>query len=245
MADPRLEIIGRRLAHVGKIVAVSSGKGGVGKSVIATTLALSLNRRGFRVGLLDLDFTSPSTHLILGVKDLRPVEEKGIIPPTAHGLRYMSIVYYAVDQPAPLRGVDISNAIIELLAITQWGKLDYLVIDMPPGISDAALDMIRLIRNVNFLLVTTPSIVAFETVRKLIALLQKLKVPVVGVVENMVMNPSSCIREKVEKLGVHCLGTINYDRELEQTLGNVEELLKTRFAEAIDAITSKVEQRSS
>jgi ATP-binding protein involved in chromosome partitioning len=116
---------------------------------------------------------------------------------------------------------------------------------MPPGISDAALDMIRLIRNVNFLLVTTPSIAAFETVRKLIALLQKLKVPVVGVVENMVMNPSSSAREKVEKLGVHCLGTINYDRELEQTLGNVEELLKTRFAEAIDAITSKVEQRSS
>lgn len=242
MTDPRLEVIGRRLADVGKIVAVSSGKGGVGKSVIATTLALSLNRRGFRVGLLDLDFTSPSTHLILGVEDLRPIEEKGIIPPTAHGLRYMSIVYYAVDQPAPLRGVDISNAIIELLAVIQWGDLDYLVVDMPPGISDAALDMIRLIRNVKFLLVTTPSVVAFETVRKLIALLQKLNVPVVGVIENMVMNPLSRIHENFEMLGVHCLGAINYDCELEQTLGNVDELLKTRFAKAIDVITSKVEQ---
>jgi len=119
------------------------------------------------------------------------------------------------------------------------------VIDMPPGISDAALDMIRLIRDVKFLLVATSSIVAFETVRKLIALLQKLKVPMLGVVENMVMNPSSSAREKVEKLGVRFIGAVNYDCALEHTLGNVDELLKTRFAEAIDAITSKVEQRSS
>jgi len=244
VADPRLEVIDRRLARVKKIIAVSSGKGGVGKSVVATTLALNLNQRGYKVGLFDLNFTSPSTHLILGVENLMPEEEKGIIPPLAYGLRYMSIVYYTVDHPAPLRGAEISNAIIELLAITQWGELDYLVVDMPPGISDAALDMIRLMRAVKFLLVTTPSIVAFETVRKLIAMLQSLKVPVLGVVENMAMNPSRLVREKVEKLGVHFVGVINYDEELEQTFGNVERLLRTRFAEAVRMIASNVEQRS-
>jgi ATP-binding protein involved in chromosome partitioning len=240
MADPRLEVIDRRLTGVRKIVAVSSGKGGVGKSVIATTLALSLSRRGYRVGLLDLDFTSPSTHLILGVENLRPEEKKGIIPPAAHGLEYMSIIYYTIDKPAPLRGADISNAIIELLAITQWGELDYLVVDMPPGISDAALDMIRLVKDLKFLLVTTPSIVAFETVRKLTALLQDLKVPVVGIVENMVVNPSNYIQKKVDELGVDYMGAISYDRELEQTLGNVERLLKTQFGETVSKVTSKV-----
>ncbi|MFH0848984.1 MAG: P-loop NTPase [archaeon] len=241
MADPRLEVIGHRLERVKKIVAVSGGKGGVGKSVIAATLALSLSKKGYRVGLLDLDFTSPSTHLILGAGNLKPVEEKGIIPPTVHGLRYMSIIYYALDEPAPLRGAEISNVIIELLAITQWGELDYLVVDMPPGISDAALDMIRLMRAVEFLLVTTPSIVAFETLRKLVVLLLNLKVPVVGVVENMVINPSSRIRENVEKLGVRYVGAINYDSKLEETFGRVESLLKTQFAVAIDALSSNVE----
>ncbi len=239
MADPRLEVIGRRLGGVRKIIAVSGGKGGVGKSVIATTLALDLNRRGYRVGLLDLDFTSPSTHLILGVENLKPIEEKGIVPPTAHGLKYMSIVHYAVDEPVPLRGADISNAIIELRAVTRWGNLDYLVVDLVPGISDATLDMIRLTKSVEFLLVTTQSIVAFETVRKLIALLQRLKVTIIGVVENMVENPSN-IREKVENLGVHYIGAINYDRELEQTYGDVERLLKSRFAEALSAVASNV-----
>ena len=240
MVDPRLEVIGRRLEHVKRIIAVSGGKGGVGKSATAATLALSLSKKGYRVGLLDLDFTSPSTHLILGAGNLKPVEEKGIIPFTVYGLRYMSIIYFALDEPVPLRGAEVSNAIIELLAITQWGELDYLVVDMPPGISDAALDMIRLMRAVEFLLVTTPSIIAFETLRKLVALLLNLKVPVVGVVENMVINPSSRIRENVEKLGVRYIGVINYDSELEQSFGRVESLLKTQFAAAVDAVISNM-----
>jgi ATP-binding protein involved in chromosome partitioning len=113
--------------------------------MVASALALSLKEKGFSVGLLDLDFTSPSTHVILGVEGLQPEEEYGIIPPLAHGLRYMSITYYSLDKPAPLRGADVSDAIIELLAITRWGELDHLIIDMPPGLGDATLDMIRLI----------------------------------------------------------------------------------------------------
>lgn len=230
MSDPRLEVIGLRLVGVKGIVAVTSGKGGVGKSMIATVLALALRKRGLKVGLLDLDFTSPSTHIILGIEGLQPKEEKGIIPPLAHGLRYMSIVFYAVDKPAPLRGADISNAIIEIMAITQWGELDYLVIDMPPGISDAILDTIRLIRGIRFVLVTTPSRVAFETVRKLLTLLLELKVPVMGVVENMVLRPSAYVRGQVEGLGAPYLGAIGFDQGLEEALGSVEQLMETEFA---------------
>jgi len=244
MADPRLDVIGQWLAGARQIVAVCSGKGGVGKSVIAATLALILKRRGNRVGLLDLDFTSPSTHVILGVEGLQPEEERGIIPPLAHGLRYMSIVYYAVDKPAPLRGVDVSNAIIELLAITRWGELDYLVIDMPPGIGDATLDMIRLTRGIHFLLVTTPSRVAFETVRKLLVLLQELGVPVVGVIENMVMRPSTHIRDQVEGLGAPYLGAIAFDPELEEALGDVERLMETKFADGVGCVASELEGRA-
>ena len=222
---------------------MSSGKGGVGKSVIAATLALILRRRGHRVGLLDLDLTSPATHLILGVEGLQPEEERGIIPPLAHGLSYMSIVFYAVDEPAPLRGADVSNAIIELMAITRWGELDYLVIDMPPGISDATLDMIRLTKGLSFLVVTTPSRVAFETVRKLLALLRDLEVPVIGVVENIVMKPSSRIRAQVEILGDTYLGSVTFDPRLEEALGDVERLMGTRFAKTLTQVASEAERR--
>lgn len=243
MSDPRLEIIGDRLRGVRNILAVSSGKGGVGKSVVATTLALSLGDRGHRVGLFDLDFTSPSTHVILGVGDLFPEEEKGIIPPLAHGLRYMSITYYSLDKPAPLRGADVSDAIIELLAITRWEELDYLVMDMPPGIGDATLDVLRLVEDIRFLVVTTPSKVAFETVRKLLALLGRLEVPVVGVVENMVMSPSSDIAQKVESLGQAYLGRIDFDPGLEEALGDEGRLMETKFAEAVSKMAEKVERR--
>jgi ATP-binding protein involved in chromosome partitioning len=241
MADPRVEVIDRRLAGVARIVAISSGKGGVGKSVVATALALSLGRKGKRVGLLDLDFTSPSTHLILGAEDLKPVEDRGIVPPVVHGVSYMSIVYYSADEPAPLRGSDVSDAIIELLAITRWGALDFLVIDMPPGIGDAALDVIRLIRRIEFLVVSTPSKIAYGTVRKQLELLKRLSVPVIGVVENMVMARSPYIKAKVESEGIPYLGSIAYDPELEGALGDVEKLESTEVFRSVSRIASSIQ----
>ena len=226
MSDPRLEVIGRRLEKVKHIIAVSSGKGGVGKSVVASALSLELSSRGHSVGLLDLDFTSPSTHVILGIQDVFPDEERGIIPPLVKGLRYISITFYALDRPAPLRGSEVSDAIIEVLAITRWEELDYLIIDMPPGMGDATLDMIRLIPRIRFLLVSTPSKVAYETVRKQLILLTGLNVPVIGVIENMVMH-SPRLRSQVEEDGANYLGSINYDPVLEEALGDTEMLKKT------------------
>jgi ATP-binding protein involved in chromosome partitioning len=240
VSDPRLAVIERRFDEVGKIIAVSSGKGGVGKSMVASCLALNLRDQGYKVGLLDLDFTSPATHVILGVDGLYPEEEYGIVPPLAHGMRYMSIIHYSLDEPAPLRGVDVSNAIIELLAITRWGELDYLVIDMPPGIGDATLDTIRLIPKLWFIVVTTPSRVAYQSVRRMLVLLKELRVPVAGVYENMVMKPSDYVRSDVEALELRYLGSADYDETLEAALGDVAKLSETGFYKKVGELVPKI-----
>ncbi|HIH97657.1 MAG TPA: Mrp/NBP35 family ATP-binding protein [Thermoplasmata archaeon] len=237
--DPRQNIIEKRLANINRLIAVASGKGGVGKSLIATTLALSLSKKGRKVGLLDLDFQGPSAHVILGLKNAYPKEEKGIVPPEVHGIRFMSIVYYVKDEPSPLRGTDVSNAIIELLAITQWKKLDFLVVDMPPGIGDQTLDLIRFMKGSEFLVTTTPSKVALETVKKLLKLLKELKIPIMGLIENMKMFPSSLAREQAKELSVPFLGEISFDRYLEEAIGNPNKLLETKFARDLNVILSK------
>jgi ATP-binding protein involved in chromosome partitioning len=240
MSDPRLAVIEKRLEKVGKIIAVSSGKGGVGKSIIATSLALDLKNRGHKVGLLDLDFTSPSTHVILGVEGLYPEEEYGIIPPETHGLKYMSITHYSLDEPAPLRGEDVSNAIIELLAITRWEKLDYLIIDMPPGIGDATLDTIRFMPRLQFLVITTPSKVAYQSVKRLLLLLKDIDIPVIGVIENMVMNPGDYVKSEIHKLDLEYLGSISWDDGLESSIGESEKLEKTEFFKELRSLTPKI-----
>jgi ATP-binding protein involved in chromosome partitioning len=240
LVDPRVSIIEERIRPIRNVVAVSSGKGGVGKSLVASTLALTLARKGYRVGLFDLDFTSPSTHAILGIEGLQPKEEKGIVPPEFEGLEYMSIIYYTGDYATPLRGVDTSNVLLELLSITRWGKLDYLILDMPPGIGDAILDLIRFLKRTKILVVTTPSQLAFETVKKLTALLKELDVPIVGLVENMKMDQSNTIQEQTLKLGLTYLGKIPYDSNIEESIGNTSKLLKTEFARKMEQIASEI-----
>jgi ATP-binding protein involved in chromosome partitioning len=240
MVDPRVSIIQERMKGIGRIIAVSSGKGGVGKSLVAATLALTLAKKGYNVGLFDLDFTSPSTHIILGIEGIRPKEEKGIVPPIVHGIKYMSIIYYSGEHATPLRGVDVSNALIELLSITRWEGLDFLVMDMPPGIGDATLDLIRLIKNIEFLIVTTPSQLAFETVRKLISLLKELKISLIGVVENIKMDTSDAIQKQARKLGLEFLEEIPYDPKVEEAIGNTDKLLNTILAKKVEEIAEKL-----
>ena len=233
MIDPRISVISQRLGRTRRILAVSSGKGGVGKSIVATTLALTLARNGCRVGLFDLDFTSPSTHIILNATKVQLKEEKGIVPQVVHGLEYMSLVYFVGDKPAPLRGTDVSNALIELLSVTKWGKLDFLVIDMPPGIGDAVLDLVRLIKRIEFLIVTTPSLLAFETVKKQVSLLCGLKMPVIGIVENMKMDKTSGVQVETERLRLRYLGAIPFDPHVEDAIGNETRLMSTVVGKVI------------
>ncbi|MCK4307698.1 P-loop NTPase [candidate division WOR-3 bacterium] len=238
--DPRLNIIDKRLENIKRLIAVGGGKGGIGKSLTASALALTLSKLGYKVGLLDLDFCSPSAHIILGVKGIYPKEEKGIIPPEIYGIRFMSIIYYAEDNPSPLRGIDISNAIIELLAITQWGELDFLIVDMPPGIGDSILDTIRLMKRVEFLIITTQSKVVLETVKKVLKILRELKVPIIGVIENMRLAKSSFVKEELKEFNVPFLSAIDFDKSLEDSLGDINKLSKTDFVRHIEKLVDKI-----
>jgi len=235
--EVRISIIEKRLKNIKRVISVASGKGGVGKSLVASSLALNLANKGYNVGLFDLDLYGPSSHVILGVKGQGfPEEEKGIIPPKVHGIDFMSVVYFTEDKPSPFRGIDVSNIIIELLAITQWGSLDYLIIDMPPGIGDETLDVIRLIKKSEFLVVSTPSKVALAAVSKLLKLLKELKIPIIGVLENMAMTKSSFIQNEVGKLGLPYLGSISFDKNLEESIGKPDRLLDADFMKNLDKI---------
>lgn len=244
MVDPRTAIVNERMKRITKTIAISSGKGGVGKSLLASTLALTLAKTGHKVGLLDLDFTSPSTHLILGIKGVKPKEDKGLVPPKVHNMKYMSIIYYTGEHALPLRGADVSNALIELLSITNWGKLDFLIIDMPPGIGDATLDLLRLIRNIRFLIVTTPSQLAFETVRKLAILLKESKIEVIGIVENMKIPSYEAAKHQKPWLGFGLLGEIPFDQKVENALGDTNKLLKTTFAKRVKKLILRIEAQT-
>jgi ATP-binding protein involved in chromosome partitioning len=127
-----------------------------------------------------------------------------------------------------------------LLAVTRWSQLDFLVIDMPPGIGDAVLDLIRLVKRIEFLIVTTPSQLAFETVKKLANLLQELKVPIIGVVENMKMNTTKSIQQQTKKLGIAFLGEISYDPKVEEAIGDETKLLDTTLAKKVKEIAKEI-----
>ncbi|MHA1829110.1 MAG: P-loop NTPase [Candidatus Heimdallarchaeaceae archaeon] len=234
--DPRLNIIDERLKNIERIIAVSGGKGGIGKSSVASVLALILSKLDYKVGLLDLDFCGPSTNVILGISNVFPKEEKGIIPPEIHGIKFMSIVYYVSDDPSPLRGVDISNAIIELLTITRWNSLDFLIIDMPPGIGDTTLDVIRLMKKTEFFIISTQSKTTLETVKKILKMLKELKVSILGIIENMEIVNSSFVMNQLKTFDVPFLGKISFDKSFEDATGYPNKLLKTRFAQDLKKI---------
>jgi ATP-binding protein involved in chromosome partitioning len=234
--DPRTSVISERLAGIGKIIAVSGGKGGTGKSSVASLLALALAAAGRKVGLLDLDFCGPSDHIILGVRDAAPEEKDGLVPPVFEGISFMSITCFTGDDPAPLRGEDVSNAIIELLAITRWGELDFLVIDTPPGLGDEMLDVVRTMKDAGFLLVSGPSSLVTETINKASSVLREMKVPVIGVIENM-HRPGQQPREVG---GAEHLGEIPFDPSFETALGFPDKLRETQFFRELQRMTPAI-----
>ncbi|CAI1491915.1 Iron-sulfur cluster carrier protein [Thermococcus nautili] len=241
MIDPREIAISARLEKVKRIIPVVSGKGGVGKSLVSTTLALALAENGYKVGLLDLDFHGASDHVILGFEPKEfPEEDKGVVPPTVHGIKFMSIAYYTENRPTPLRGKEISDALIELLTITRWDELDYLVIDMPPGLGDQLLDVLRFLKRGEFLVVATPSKLALNVVEKLIQLLLEEKHSVLGVVENMKLDNEEDVRKLAERYNVPYLIGIPFYPDLDAKIGNVEELMKTEFAEKVKELAEKL-----
>ena len=173
---------------VKNIIAVSSGKGGVGKSTTAVNLALALRAEGARVGLLDADIYGPSIPEMLGTDDQRPSSPDGthMAPVMAHGLATNSIGYLARDNNAMVwRGPMASKALLQLLNETLWPELDYLILDMPPGTGDIQLTLAQNVPVTGAVVVTTPQDIALIDARKGIVMFEKVSVPVLGIVENM------------------------------------------------------------
>jgi ATP-binding protein involved in chromosome partitioning len=239
MIDPRLSIIERRLSPIKRILVFSSGKGGVGKSVCSSVSSLILARKGNRLGLLDLDFHGASTHIFLGTKPHFPEESHGLIPlSVCENLEYMSIAAFTGEKAVPLRGDDVSNALIELLTVTIWGELDFLVVDMPPGIGDEVLDLIRFMERSEVLVVSTPSVVSVRVVERLLRMFLEVEVKVRGVIENMCPpNGASDLQKNlIRELGIGHLGCIPYFDDLERAIGCLDRLANSRFAETLAGI---------
>jgi ATP-binding protein involved in chromosome partitioning len=176
------------MPNVRNIVAVGSAKGGVGKSTVAVNLALAWVQQGARVGLLDADVYGPSQPMLLGVAGIKPetVDNKRIVPVTAHGLKMMSIgLLIDPEQPAIWRGPMVTQALTQLLNETEWGELDYLVLDLPPGTGDLQLTLAQRVPVAGAVVVTTPQQLAVADARKGLKMFEKVSVPVLGVVENM------------------------------------------------------------
>ncbi len=231
--DPRTFVVNDRLANVSRIIGVTGSKGGIGKSVVAATLALSLADQGKRVGLFDLDFTSPSDHIVLGVERSFPEEEFGIDPHLANGIHMMSVAFFSGDAAVPLRGDAATSALLELLAITRWGHLDVLVLDMPPGLGDTSLDVIQLLPRLEFLLVGNGSRVVIDSVRKALRLFTEIGVPIVGLLENMRRGSERAVESLAQAAGVPFLGSVPYDESLEDALGDVDRLRRSAVYDVV------------
>ena len=176
------------LPGVSNIIAVASGKGGVGKSTVAVNLALAWAAGGARVGILDADIYGPSQPMMLGLGGQRPTAPDGkhLVPLQAHGVKAMSIGFLVdAAQAVVWRGPMVTQALTQLLGDTSWGELDYLVVDMPPGTGDVQLTLAQRVPVSGALIVTTPQDIALADVRKGLAMFEKVAVPVLGIVENM------------------------------------------------------------
>jgi len=174
------------LASIANIIAVGSGKGGVGKSTTAVNLALALQSEGARVGLLDADIYGPSIPAMLGVKGQPNTDGEHIIPKEAYGLKVMSIGFLVEEDTAMIwRGPMVTSALQQLLGDTLWGPLDYLIIDLPPRTGDIQLTLAQRIPVAGAVIVTTPQDIALLDARRAVNMFRKVDVPVLGVVENM------------------------------------------------------------
>ena len=178
------------IPQVKNVVAVASGKGGVGKSTVATNLAVALAASGAKVGLFDADIYGPNIPLMMGVHekpDMYGTDDNRIVPISRYGIKLMSIGFFVGDDDNPViwRGPMVHGAINQFLKDVEWGELDYLIVDLPPGTGDAPLSLSQLVPIAAVVIVTTPQDVALQDVVKGVAMFEKLDVPIAGVIENM------------------------------------------------------------
>ncbi|MBI4412576.1 MAG: Mrp/NBP35 family ATP-binding protein [Deltaproteobacteria bacterium] len=176
------------LSNIGNVIAVASGKGGVGKSTVSVNLAIALAKGGHKVGLLDADIYGPSQHIMLGLKNATPAigEDRKIIPLTNHGLKIMSFGFFVKPEEAVVwRGPMIARMLQQFVNDVNWGELDYLVVDLPPGTGDVQLSLSQILSVTGAVIVTTPQDIALADAVKGVSMFQKVNVEIIGIVENM------------------------------------------------------------
>ncbi|MGH7869328.1 MAG: Mrp/NBP35 family ATP-binding protein [Candidatus Dormibacteraceae bacterium] len=218
-----------QLPEVKQVIAVASGKGGVGKSTVAVNLATALATSGAAVGLLDADIYGPSIPGMTGTHGQPVVREKRLIPPIAHGVKLMSLGLLADAEKAMVwRGPMVSKAIQQMAGDVQWGALDYLIIDLPPGTGDASLTVAQALPLAGVVIVATPQDIALGIAVKALKMFRTLKTPIVGLVENMswFICPTcndqhhifgeGQVEQEAERLGVAYLGAVPLDPRIGQ-----------------------------
>ena len=222
------------------MVLVLSGKGGVGKSLVSAAASAHLARSGWRVGLMDADIYGPSSALLFGVQGVPEERESGLEPPVREGVKLMSVDLFAAGRPIPLTGRAAAEVLLEMMALTDWGDLDFLVVDMPPSTGDVLLFITSLERkNLTSLVVTMPDRLSTTVARRAMELLRSGGVPMVGVLGNMARSDSEAGRSGIaeakllaEEFQTPLLAMLPFDESVGSAVerSDVRALLKTRFA---------------
>lgn len=245
------------------VIAIASGKGGVGKSTVATNLAVALAQTGAKVGLMDADVYGPSIPMLMGVESRRPeTRDQKIVPIEQFGIKMMSLGFLLEDGQAVLwRGPMVAGTVRQLLADVDWGELDYLLVDLPPGTGDAPMSLAQLVPLTGVVIVATPHRVAADIAGKAVHLFRRLNSPILGVIENMGPSLNPITGEEVRffhgtsgaelatTLGAPFLGSIPFDPEVSR-LGDsglpvVLDTHPSQAAESIRYLAGKVAQQAS
>ena len=250
------------LPGVNSIIAVGSGKGGVGKTTLAVNLAVALARMGHKVGLLDADVYGPNVPLMLGCSQAPTVVgENRILPPERYGMKIMSVGFLSPgDKPLVWRGPMLHSIIKQFLGQVEWGQLDYLIVDLPPGTGDVVISLVQTVPLTGAVVVTTPSDVSLQDARKAIEMFKQVKVDILGIVENMSYFVCPHCQHEIDifskgggqrtalQFSVPFLGSIELDPEIRKGGDGGQPVVlegdQSPHAKSIFAFTNKVIERT-